>query len=408
MRGTLPRAPVTSNGGGRAAVGPVGAFGGPGGISAALDTHMLKTNVNVSERHIARCRIILSIAAFVTVFIDPTRPTLTRWLPMTGGPFTLDRYPLAVLLAHLAYSVAVYVAAARGLAPAERIASLSTGADVVFGAAIALVTEGANSPFYVFFAFAVVAVGMRSGLRASLAVTGASVVLYLSLIVVSRPEGLQFYVMRPAYLAITGYLVGYLGEQRVALESRVRRLEAARQREHIARSLHDGYVQALSAVNLRLETCRERLRLGEADRVLADLTELQTGVNREHDQVRAYIRSLVDLESTPPASTRDDDTRYSLEGRLDGSLDLVEHALQIILEGIRNVGRHARARSARVAVRSSGPLVTITIDDDGVGFPPGSTPPWSIASRAAELGGSARLRADAGPGGHVEITLAEG
>src|SRR5262249_61328366 len=101
----------------------------------------------------------------------------------------------------------------RGLATASRVATVSTGADVLFGAAIALVTEGANSPFYVFFAFAVLATGFRSGLRPTLLVTGASVALYLSLILVSRPEGVSFYVMRPAYLGITGYLVRYLADR---------------------------------------------------------------------------------------------------------------------------------------------------------------------------------------------------
>src|SRR2546425_850678 len=145
---------------------------------------------------------------------------------------------------------------------------------------------------------AVLAAGFRSGLRRALTVTGASVALYLSLILVSRPEGLKFYIMRPAYLAITGYLVGYLGEQRLVLESRIRELEAASQRERIARSLHDGYVQALAGVNLRLATSRELLRRGQNEEAFVELTELQAGVNREHDELRAYIRSLVDLE--PP------------------------------------------------------------------------------------------------------------
>src|SRR5439155_1014658 len=82
------------------------------------------------------------------------------------------------------------------------------------------------------------------------------VAVYLSLTLVSRPDGANLYTMRPVYLAITGYLVGYLGEQRLTLESRVRDLEAAAERERIARSLHDGYVQALAGVNLRLGTCR--------------------------------------------------------------------------------------------------------------------------------------------------------
>ena len=94
--------------------------------------------------------------------------------------------------------------------------------DVLFGAVIALVTEGANSPFYVFFAFAVLVAAFRAGLRLALLVTATSALLYLGLILVSHPWGLTFYIMRPAYIVITGYLVGYLGEQRLVLEAKLR------------------------------------------------------------------------------------------------------------------------------------------------------------------------------------------
>ncbi|TMA41084.1 MAG: hypothetical protein E6J81_18895 [Deltaproteobacteria bacterium] len=281
------------------------------------------------ERSIAQCRVMLSVAAFVTVYIDPTRPTLMR---LAGGPFTLDPWALAVMLSHLAYSLSIFLRVGRVGSP-KRLAMVSTWADVLSGAAIALVTEGANSPFYVFFAFAVVAAGFRGGLRLALLVTVVSVVLYMSLIVLLRPEGVSFYIMRPVYLAITGYLVGYLGEQRLIVESRLRDLETATQRERIARSLHDEFVQALAG--------------------------------------------------------------------------LVEHALQIVLEGARNVGRHARADSALINVDANAARVRITIDDDGVGFPAGATPPWSIASRAAELGGAVRLGGGDRPGGHLEVELPE-
>ena len=238
-------------------------------------------------------------------------------------------------------------------------------------------------------------------------VTGASVALYLSLILVSRPEGLHFYIMRPAYLAITGYLVGYLGEQRMILESRIRELEAASQRERIARSLHDGYVQALAGVNLRLATSRELLRRGQNEEAFVELTELQAGVNREHDELRAYIRSLVDLEPPLAPPTLGDGTRFSIRAHFDGSLLLVEHVLQIMLEGARNVRRHAGADSAAITADAVDEKVRITIEDDGVGFAAGAGPPWSIASRAAELRGEVRVGRGAHAGGHVQIELPE-
>jgi signal transduction histidine kinase len=47
----------------------------------------------------------------------------------------------------------------------------------------------------------------------------------------------------------------------------------------------------------------------------------------------------------------------------------------------------------------------VAIDDDGIGFAPGAARPWSIASRAAELGGTVRVSGPERPGGHVEIEL---
>jgi len=358
------------------------------------------------ERHIARCRMILSVAGFVAVYVDPTPPTLTRWLPLTGGPFTLDPHAFAVMLAYLAYSATVYLIVSRGLAAPARTATVSTWCDVLFGGCIALVTEGANSsPSYVFFAFAVLAAGFRGGLPRALAVTAASVALYLSLILVSRPDGANLYTMRPVYLAITGYLVGYLGEQRLTLESRVRDLEAAAERERIARSLHDGYVQALAGINLRVGTCRELLRRGESAEAFTELTELLAGVNREHDQIRSYVRSLTDRDMPGPPETLDADARFAVRVHFDGRLPLVEHVLQIMLEGARNVGRHAHARSAAITADANGAKVHITIADDGVGFPAGSAPPWSISSRAAEVGGEVRLGDAEQAGAHLEIDL---
>lgn len=357
------------------------------------------------ERGIARCRVILSLVAILALYVDPTEPALTRWIPISGGAFTINRYWATVLIAHLAYSLTLFVLHGRPAAPWARLTTIATCGDVLFAAAIALVTEGTTSPFYSFFAFAVLAAGLRSGLRAALAVTAVSVGLYMVLIVVSTPSHQTFFmIMRAAYIAITGYLVGYLGQERMNQEVRIRSLEAHAQREQIARSLHDGYAQALAGVNLRLETCRELLRRGRAADAMAELGELQAGVTREHDELRGYIRSLVDLDGPRRSATPKDATRVSMHAEFHGSPAFVEHVLLILLEGIRNVRRHAHARAALIAARSAPRGVVLSIDDDGVGFPEGAAPPWSMLSRVTECGGQLTLRRDR-PGGHVLIEL---
>lgn len=356
------------------------------------------------ERNIARSRLVLSLGALLAVYVDPTLSAFSPWSPTQPGWFSIDPYALAILGVHLTYSLAIYVAVSRGRIDRQRLGSVTTWADVGLGALIALFTEGASSPFYAFFVFGVVEVGLRAGFRQTLLVTAVSVLLYLSLILVSAPQDLNFYIMRPVYLAITGYLVGYIGQQRLNLEQRMELLAATDQRTRIGRDLHDGYAQSLAGVSLRIERCRELVRRGRGDRLEAELTELQAAVNHEFDSVRAYSRALAGMESAgddaglhAPA-----DPMCSVRVDLTAPAGLVDQILQILREGVMNVRRHANAAAASVQVSGVDRDIVVRIADDGVGFAAG-VEPWSIRSRVRELGG--RLDVGGSVGGLLTITL---
>jgi signal transduction histidine kinase len=358
------------------------------------------TSVTLStERSIARCRLILSLSALVAVYVDPTEP-------VGGGLFTIAAPALGALSAHLLFATLAILVLGRAPADVERLALVTSSLDVVFAMIIALVTEGTSSPFHVFFSFALIVVGFRWGLRRTLRVTVASIALYLSLTALGEhPEDLNLRIMRTVYLAILGYLVGYMGERRLALEETVRELEAAAQRASIGRSLHDGFSQALAAVNVRLEACRELLRQGRSDEALVHLGSLQSGVTREYDHLRTFVRSLVDRDVSARAAQAGASPVFTVHAQFEGGSELVEHVLQIIREAAGNVQRHARARSASVVVVPRDGELVITVDDDGVGFPPEGDPPWSIASRAKELGGGVQVARDDRPGAHLQIRL---
>lgn len=358
------------------------------------------------DKSVARCRIALSLVALVAVYVDPTIPTLTQWLPLRGGPFTIDPYALAILLLHLAYSVTLYVVIVSQKVSPATLFTVATWCDVTIAAVIALVTEGATSPFYPFFVFAVLAVGLRGGLRPALRVTFVTVVLYATLIAISDPPSGNVYLMRPAYLAITGYIVGFIGQRRLELEDQLCDLEGHVQRQTIARSLHDGYAQALAGVNLRVEVCRRLLGNGQTNDALVELSELQRSVDREYDELRGYIRWLIARDDGGRRLAPSNDTRCDVEARFSGSPPLVEHVLLILLEGVRNIGRHARARGAVVSARGGDAgAIHITLDDDGVGFPADAPLPWSIASRVDECAGSIRVERSGGRGAHLVIDL---
>jgi signal transduction histidine kinase len=353
----------------------------------------MRADFALLDARVAQARIVLSLLALLSLYVDPS----------LGGLFHLSTWLLTVLLCHLFYSALTCLALAYrfGTAPVRKI---SIGLDLIFATAIAFLTEGSTSPSFIFFVFAIVAVGFRTGFRDTLLVTLGCVVLYAMVVEIS--DGLaSVYLMRAVYLAIAGCLIGFFGQQRVNFERRLRELETEAQREGIARSLHDGYLQALAGVSLRLESCRDMLLSHESAAALAEIQEIQLSVSREYDEVREYVHSLV-AEARPATRNgrMDFKTRFQVRAAFAASGEVVEHIIQIVLEGVRNTRRHGNARSGMINVQQSNNTISITIDDDGVGFGERATPPWTIASRVAEFGGRLAVNPES-TGAHLEISL---
>ena len=353
----------------------------------------MKADFSDLDLQIARSRVVLSLLAMLSLYIDPS----------AGGLFHLGGWLLTTLLCYLAYSALTFLSLNYRVG-ANTIRKLSTGFDLIFATAIAFLTEGRTSPSFVFFVFAIVAVGFRTGFRDTLLVTLFSVVLYSCVVALS--DGLMsIYTMRAVYLAIAGYLIGFFGQQRVNFEARVRELEAEAEREAIARSLHDGYLQAMAGISLRLESCRDMLVSNQPEEALAEIKEMQVGVTREYDEVREYLRTLAstDQKTTGPPVARQS-TQFRINAAFTATGPLIEHVVLIILEGVRNTQRHGHANSAVIDVGQVREHIRIRIDDDGVGFGDSVQPPWTIASRVAEFGGQLAIRSDA-PGAHLEIAI---
>ncbi|HSR56658.1 MAG TPA: histidine kinase [Candidatus Binataceae bacterium] len=346
------------------------------------------------DRQVARARVALSLLAMLSLYVDPS----------AGGLFHLQALLLATLVCHLAYSALAYVAL-RLRPDSWGLRRLSATLDLFFASAVAFLTEGGTSPSFVFFVFAIVAAGFRTNSRDILLVTLYSVFLY-ALVVAFSGGLLNVYMMRAVYLAIAGYLIGFFGRQRVRFEARLRELEAETERLKIARSLHDGYIQALASINLRLESCRDMLLSDQPGEALAEIKEIQTGVDREYDEVRDYVRFLANATKDSRRDPLvDGDTIFRINATFAARGKTVEHVIQILLEGVRNVQRHARARSSVIEIDATGNVIRVRIDDDGVGFGDAKTPPWTIASRVTELGGRLALRTDFPLGAHLDMEI---
>lgn len=181
----------------------------------------------------------------------------------------------------------------------------------------------------------------------------------------------------------------------------------------VARDLHDGALQFLTGLNLRLYGLRQALASGKSTpkSTQGALESLEDEVRREQRDLRRFIESLSprsssmvvfpDLAATAAMLTQRWGAKVVLHP--DNANDLIPADLGrdvqfIVREAVSNAVRHGRARRVDVRVDRQGEDLVIVIEDDGAGFPsftqsaPGSVDPTetpaSIRDRVAQHGGS--------------------
>jgi signal transduction histidine kinase len=202
------------------------------------------------------------------------------------------------------------------------------------------------------------------------------------------------------------------------LQEQRRGLAVARDRERIARDLHDLVIQRIYGTGLTVRSMRPRL---DADlRVVGDevVAELDAAIRELRSAIFALERTpgtvglrgrLVDTcRAAAPALGRE--PRLRLEGPLDTVVpdDVAGHLASVLGEALTNVARHAAAGSVDVRVHARTDRVELRVDDDGSGPPPDPVPRGNglrnMRSRATELGGTLTLTAR--PGGGTRLRWA--
>ena len=206
-------------------------------------------------------------------------------------------------------------------------------------------------------------------------------------------------------------------------------IEAIEQeRRRIAHEIHDGLAQDLSALRLRSSLWHDLLDT-DPDKMHAELDELSATLKACIGEVRHSIFALrpVVLDElgflpaihqllTSFANLYVLNPQFEIRGpiaRLRPSYELP--LFRVVQESLNNVGQHADAKSVSVMLDlQPTDVVTVTIEDDGVGFRQRSKHQPSMndhfglqhmRERMESMGGSFLIESEIGAGTRVQATL---
>ncbi|MBI4261814.1 MAG: hypothetical protein HY658_14765 [Actinobacteria bacterium] len=196
------------------------------------------------------------------------------------------------------------------------------------------------------------------------------------------------------------------------------------ERRRIERDIHDGAQQHLVAMMVKLRLA-ETMAARDPDRTSRLLSELQSDMQGTLDELRDLARGIY------PPLLADQGLRAALDAQLrkvpfpvrldaDGVGRFPQEAEAAVyfccLEALQNVSKYARAEEVTIILRQDEHELRFSVEDDGVGFDPSTTPRGAglqnIADRVAALGGSVEIRSAPGEGtsvsGQVPIPVEDG
>jgi signal transduction histidine kinase len=192
------------------------------------------------------------------------------------------------------------------------------------------------------------------------------------------------------------------------------------ERRRIARELHDGVGQTLTALTLTLDAAavesdidlaRERVTSARslADNALAETRELAHRMRPARLEERGLVAAVRDLaaQSGFPVAVAAD--AAAAERGLLSETATVE-VFRIVQEALSNVVHHSRAERAQVSIRLDGQELSVVVADQGAGFGAGEESDTGIGlagmhERARLVGGRVAIESAPGAGTRVTVTV---
>lgn len=200
------------------------------------------------------------------------------------------------------------------------------------------------------------------------------------------------------------------------------------ERLQVANDLGDNIAQLLCSILVRCQSLADKLPASEK-RLREETTEFAkllrstaSEVHRISTELRPYGLEILGLVSALRGVAAEFAERMGVSVEMNCAemrtplTATAELALyRVLQEALRNVERHARARHVSVTLRRRGPVVQLTIKDDGVGFDTngqqtdgvraGRFGLLSMRERATAVGGSLKVKSVPSAGTEVRLEV---
>jgi signal transduction histidine kinase len=376
------------------------------------------------EGILANVRALCAAAVFAAASFVSPRPTTTAY---------------AVLGAWAVYSVGLRIALRGGVSFLRGRFVLLHIVDVAAAALLIVFVDGTGMALFVALGFVMFAAGYRWGVRATLWTGIGSALLLagnalLTLTSDTATAGiatrftLQTFAVQLGYLLFLTVGISYFARQHRISRAKLALTAAQAERSRLARELHDGAIQSLIAIKLRLDALRLSGSLDPS--LLEELREYDGLLAREIVNLRMLTFELAPSDDRPGALTTELRdlvdrfehasglvARFFAAGNVDHPSAYAHHEIvRIVEESLLNVHRHSGARQVLVRLGEKAGHWELSVEDDGRGFDfEGRMTqeeldrigkgPRIIKQRVRLLGGSLTIESNPGTGAKLTITL---
>jgi NarL family two-component system sensor histidine kinase YdfH len=156
-------------------------------------------------------------------------------------------------------------------------------------------------------------------------------------------------------------------------------LTLANERQRMARELHDTLAQGLAGLILQLEAVDSHLSQGHSEkaqaivqqamtRARATLAESRRAIDGLRKELPGSLAEALQAEAEHLKSTSGVPCRLEISLPTPVADEVQRLVVRIVSESLTNIARHAHARQASITLNGSGDMLTVEVNDDGIGF----------------------------------------